>query len=358
MRQQGRQKRSFFSILIRIVAIALAFLVGFGAAIYFWLGKSEYTPVTVVDPEGRIVFDAGTRTDQEGAYQAQGKVPVHISPDHPIVRRPRKHPAVRNYLIVGTDSRGEEEARTDSMMILSVDARNRVIKLSSLMRDIEVDLGDYGARSKLNAAYVYGGIGYLINVINKYCDLDIEGFMLVDFWSAMKIVDDMGGVDLTVTEAEVEAVNIVMQEMNNLLERDPGTELLTTAGPQTLTGAQAIAWARVRSVGSDHARTGRQRALVGAVLAKFGSINPLKRLSAATTVIEDMQTNLRPGDLMKLGLGALISRRGTLEYKVPADESFYTTDGDNWNIIVDWDRQRPALHNFIYEVGPEDQTGE
>lgn len=337
--------------LIRLLLLAAGLCIGLTASVYLWLAKTHYTPVNIV------AGGAGVSVSAPAAGAARneiGRIPVYVHPDFPIEKVGKKDWQVDNYLIIGIDSRGEEIARTDTMMVLSVDRRHGAIKLTSLMRDIEAELpGREGERDKLNAAYAFGGVGLLINTVNSLFDLDIQMFMQVDFWSATKIVDTMGGIAIPVSAEEVSAVNDVMGEMNSLMGLDPDADLLTEAGEQQLNGRQTIAWARVRAVGSDHARTGRQRYVVTAILRKFSQLSLPRKLKAATAVLEEMQTNMRPIHLMQMGFGAMFAMRRMMDYKVPADESMYTTDASNWNIVINRALQVPALHQFIYQQIPE-----
>ena len=160
-----------------------------------------------------------------------------------------------------------------------------------------------------------------------------------------------GWCKIDIRDDEVWAVNDVVYEMNSLMGNPAEANLLSGGGNQTLNGTQAIAWARVRAVDSDHESDGRQRVLV-ALYFKFSSLNPLDQMETATAVLEQMGTNMRPNNLLSLGFSSILGTKELMDYKVPADESMYTTDGSNWNILLDWDAQVPALHDFIYQAAP------
>ena len=140
-------------------------------------GQINYSNVAVVDQlEGKTVSSEYTGDDRAG------HVALYIHKDFPIESVAKIDPLIDNILVIGVDSRGEKTARTDTMMLMSVDRRHNAIKLTSLMRDIEVELpGREGAHDKLNAAYSWGGIGLLINTINQNFNLDVQHFMMVDF---------------------------------------------------------------------------------------------------------------------------------------------------------------------------------
>ena len=345
---ESRVSKFFLRLFLAVLGLA----VGLFAYAFAWLSKTNYSNVSIVDQlSGMSVSSEYSDINQ---MSSGGRIPVYVNDNFPIKRVAKIDNRVDNFLIIGVDSRGEQTARTDTMMVMSVDKRHGAIKLTSLMRDIEVDLpGREGAQDKLNAAYSWGGIGLLINTINENFNLDIQRFMMVDFWSSTKIVDDMGGITINVSEAEVGATNNILGEMNILLDHPTGSGMLTSAGEQTLDGTQAVAWARIRSIDSDHVRTGRQRQVVTAMFEKFSYLSLPKKLSTVTTILEDMETNMTQLDIMGMGFRALGPMNNTMEYNVPKDESMYTTNTSNWNIILNWEAQNADLHRFIFEEAPE-----
>lgn len=78
-----------------------------------------------------------------------------------------------NVLLLGSDSRGEEQARTDTIMVAHYDPQTHKIKLISLMRDMLVSVPEHG-EEKLNAAYAYGGPELLRETIKENFGLDIH----------------------------------------------------------------------------------------------------------------------------------------------------------------------------------------
>ena len=356
----GRPQRRHSPVLRFILRFFLALLgLAVGIGLYIWnlLGRPAFTAVQVVDkflPPDRPVSQeplepVGTNEQGEPVLST-ARVRVWAPPEYPIERVAPIDANVTNILVFGVDARSPEErsARTDAMMVLSLDKRNDKIKITSLMRDLEVSIPGYeGQATKLNAAYAYGGVGLLINTINRNFKLDIQDFMMLDFWSAAGLVDQVGGIGVPVTAEELPYLNASVREYNRLTGRAAEQDVLAEAGNQTLNGAQAIAWARIRRIGSDHARTGRQRYVVSAMLEVFGRMNVMDKVATATEALGHVETNVTRAGLLKLGLGNLDTLGSTDQYKVPAD-GMYRTNEQNWNMILDWDRQLPALHGFIF----------
>ncbi len=90
-----------------------------------------------------------------------------------------------NILLVGADKNLDEqdkdvERRSDSMMIATLDIKHNKLKLTSLMRDMYVDIPGYGGY-KLNAAYSFGGIKLLYKTLAKNFGIKLDGYVEVNF---------------------------------------------------------------------------------------------------------------------------------------------------------------------------------
>ncbi len=338
------RRRGFGFVLGRILTAVLGLLLG--AFLFIWntLGTMDYIGIQGVETGSTQGLDDYIDVSEGGKL---GKVNLAVDPDYPITKVSQKDPLVENILVFGIDSRGEETARADSIIIVTVDRRSGQIKLTSVLRDTEMNMNDAeGTRHKVNASYAYGGVGMLINTLNYNLDLDIQKFVMFDFWSASGFVDALGGVTLTIAENEVEATNQVMIEMAHLTGQEAVN--LTSAGTQKLNGIQAISWARVRKIDSDFGRTSRQRELMEAIIQEFGERNVVRQANFAVTVLDDLVTNMNRTDVMGTGVGALGSLQSVKQYYVP-QEGMYETNYDNWNMIYDPAVQVPALHEFIWQ---------
>ncbi|MCJ7690843.1 MAG: LCP family protein [Clostridiaceae bacterium] len=119
---------------------------------------------------------------------------------------------VTNIALFGVDRRDKNEpARSDSIMILSIDEKNKKIKMSSIMRDTYVKIKGHG-ETKINHAYAYGGPELAIRTLNENFDMNIRDYATVDFFSLEKIIDAVGGVNIDVKDNEVSLINSYMNE--------------------------------------------------------------------------------------------------------------------------------------------------
>ncbi len=339
-------------VLLRIGLGILGLFLGMFLYVWNLLGRPAYTDIRIVDHFVVPTGDAGLPDLQfpDEITGPGGRVRVWAPAEYPIESVSQIDGEITNILVFGVDARseGETSSRSDAMMVLSLDRRNDMIKITSLMRDLEVDIpGREGQQTKLNAAYAYGGVGLMINTINRNFNLDIQRFMMFDFWSAAGLIDQVGGISIPVTQDELRYLNDGVLQYNHLTGRPADQDLVQSAGDQVLNGAQAIAWARIRRVGTDHARTGRQRYVVSTMLAKFSDMNIVDKISTVTEALGHIETNLTRTDMTALGLRNLDTLGATAEYKVPADGMYWTNES-NWNMIMDRDKQLPALRQFIY----------
>ena len=170
-----------------------------------------------------------------------------------------------NILLIGQDRRpGEGRARSDSMILCTINKSKKTLTMSSLMRDMYVQIPGY-QDNRINASYAFGGMTLLNQCIEKNFGVKIDGNVEVDFSGFAKVIDALGGVDVELTSAEANYLN---QRGNWDFEGNAGTWYLS-AGMNKLDGSQAFAYSRIRNVGNgDFGRTERQRKVLNAILAE------------------------------------------------------------------------------------------
>lgn len=201
-------------------------------------------------------------------------------------------------LLVGTDKSADRVEnnstggvyRTDSIILARVDPLAAKLTLVSIQRDTLVDLGgDYG-QQKINAAYTYGGAPLLIKTVSKLAGVPIAHYAEIDFDSFTSVVDDLGGIDVNVPiDIDDELAGVSLK-----------------AGPQTINGAQALGLCRARHAydqygAGDYYRTANQRMVLGAILKKALSGNPLLLLATLNTASASVSTDITGIELMLLG---------------------------------------------------------
>ncbi len=207
-----------------------------------------------------------------------------------------------NVLILGVDVESSGSQRSDTMIVASIGSGS--LKLTSIQRDTVVDLGEYGEQ-KINAAYAYGGPELAVRAVNELLELNIMRYVVVDFTVLVEMVDALGGVDIDITEAEMEHINKNVLLSRKVFEPLGYTETeLTEYGEDThLDGLQALAYARIRKLDSDFVRTSRQRIVIEAMLESLRSQlwNPVVLVRFIKAGLEGIETNLSTLQILSLG---------------------------------------------------------
>lgn len=262
---------------------------------------------------------------------------------------------VKNVLLIGTDGRTKDEAaRSDTMIIASINSRTDEITLISLMRDCYVEIPDYGW-NKLNAAYTFGGAELLMDTIEHNFGIAVEDYVSVNFVSFANVVDSVGGIDIEISDAEAQEINAIMKnEVNAIMGDDTLDDLLDGGGELHLNGKQALSYARIRYIGNaDFERTERQRRVIELVMDKVKSFDPTILPNVASSVLPGVETNMSTAELYWLSLKApFIVGYERQQLQVPAEGTYYGQIMDcGDSLIVDFN----ANYDLIYETAYKDQ---
>ncbi len=259
--------------------------------------------------------------------------------------------SVTNIALFGVDRRNnQKDVRSDAIMVMSIDKKHNKIKLSSIMRDIAVEIEGHG-KNKITKAYFYGGPELAVKTINQNFNLDITEYATVDFKQMATIVDAVGGVEIDISEAERLDANNSIYEQSAVagLPQD----IIKKAGLQTLSGTQAVAYARIRHVGNnDFERTDRQREVLGKMFSKALSMNKLQYPEFARKMLPAVETSLDIGEI--LGLSSIMLRdvqfkemRFPMNSDLIGDGSIYINKEQC--LDVDLELMTEHIRQFIYD---------
>lgn len=259
---------------------------------------------------------------------------------------------VINILLVGEEAinDGSSRGRTDSMMIATINVKQKALKLTSIMRDLYVAIPGY-SDNKLNAAYHNGGMPLLKQTIEQNFDIELDGSVLVDFSGFEQIIDRLGGVEITLTANEASYLNRT-NYISNPIYRN------VTAGTQNLNGNQALGYSRIRYVkteseSDDFGRTSRQRTVLNAIFDKYKS----KSLPELVTIMYDIlplvTTDIDKSTIMDY-LTTVVTL-GTTELetlRIPVDNAYSNSSVRGMSVLLPNTLQDniDALHTFIFGV--------
>lgn len=244
-----------------------------------------------------------------------------------------------NILLIGQDAReGDEQARSDSMILCSYNKKTNTLTMTSFLRDLYVEIPGHGS-NRINAAYSFGGTALLKKTLEHNFGLYIDGSIEVDFSHFSEIIDHLGGVEIQLRQDEANTVN--QQTGSNLSE-----------GLQKLNGAQALAYARIRNldIDGDFSRTDRQRKVINALVDRFRDIQFTELTSLLNDLLPMITTDLNPGQILFCGLEVVpnLSSMETGSQRVPADGSFTDKTIDGMAVLVaDMAAQRQHLKSTL-----------
>lgn len=246
------------------------------------------------------------------------------------------HRTVENYLIAGVDSRGEEQSRSDTMMLLSWNRDTNDMKLVSFMRDIYADIPEHQSY-KLNTAYYLGGISLLKDTLNNMFDIPIHHYAIIDFKSFESLIDIL-------------APNGIEMDVEKDMSGDIQVEI--KKGLQQLNGKELLGYARFRSdAEGDFGRVERQQKVIEALKEELISPKNLPNMPKFIGAAEGyITTDLTSKDQLSTVLKAVSG--GTMNVEkltIPAEGTYsfgsYRHAGSVLEIDVDENKQ--ILHDFL-----------
>ena len=206
-----------------------------------------------------------------------------------------------NIALFGVDSRANDlkkNTRSDSIIVASINNKTHDVKLVSIYRDTYVKIHDHGC-TKINHAYAYGGPDLAVNTLNKNFDLNIKDFITVNFSALTNVIDELGGVELTIKKEELKWVNAYGHDVAKI--NGQKYTKIKHPGKQTVTGVQATGYCRVRyTKGGDFTRAERQRTVLQAIFAKAKKSNPTALISAMNKIFPQVYTSLSTSDILSL----------------------------------------------------------
>ena len=269
-----------------------------------------------------------------------------------VSKEPFKEEGVKNILLIGNDSRTEDESgRSDAMILVSISSRTNTIHMTSLLRDIYVDIPGHDG-NRLNAAYAYGGPELLMETLEENFDIEVNRYMLVNFQAFANLVDAVGCVDLEVTNEEVQYINGYLVEYNQLQGNPEGTDYLDTSlsGTIHLNGPQALAYCRNRYIGTDFARTERQRKVLAAAIKSA----PLALVTNGGELIDGVMSNITT-NLTKSELnGLMLQAPAMLTYdmisgSIPLEGTYSNANIRGMAVLeVDFEANKEYIQTEIY----------
>lgn len=252
--KKGKGKR----ILVAVLVAMLIAVIGAGTAVALYINDLNSNMTNVDSEEATQINDALAPT-------------VSGEPFYMV-------------LIGADDRKGVEGGRSDTCILTRVDLKSNTITMLSIPRDTAINMEGYGT-VKFNAAYSFEGTSGTIEAASSLCGVPVSHYAEVHFDTLIDLIDKMGGVEVDVP-IEID-------------DKKAGGHI--DAGKQTLTGKQALIFARSRSYATgDFQRTTSQRLLVEACLKKVSQMNPTELPGLVSELTKSVKTDFNVVDLVSM----------------------------------------------------------
>lgn len=258
-----------------------------------------------------------------------------------------------NILLLGLDYLQDSSQRSDSMIVASVGEGS--VRLASILRDTMVEIPGRDGLHKINSAYAFGGAEMAMRVVNETFGLNITSYVAIDLKTMVDLVDAVGGVTITIEENELEQLNkYAYNTYKKISSENPekyahyaDSTPIAEAGELHLNGVFATSFSRIRKVGSDYARTERQREVIAAVLKEIkGQLtSPKMYLSLFEVYQNSVMTNLTLPELISIGEKTLLAE-GFDTSRFPTSACLY--DNGSSIEITDAAANKQAMYDFLY----------
>lgn len=303
--------------------------------------EEEFHSPDATDPAGNDSEHPDPGVNIEGLQEMET---FPVIPDVEI----QENDDIVNILVLGTDSYDgtlTKYARSDAMILVSINKTEKTVKLVSLERGMGVLMltgekaGEYDL---LTHAFRWGGPKLVCDCVENSLRVEVDHYVRVTFTTVRTVVDAIGGIDVELDEDEAWAMSIEYPEI--------------TVGMNHLNGPQALSFARLRFIDSDWQRVERQRKVILAAVnalkgASLGQLNNL--LDQTLPLIQTNMSMLEIADLMLYAPNFLASefdqmtipKQGTYGYK-------YGITG----FAVDYPLNSQILRDFLYGTDESEAT--
>lgn len=268
------------------------------------------------------------------AHENKGNVRPVISTAIPALEP--SLPETVNLLLIGQDHKPEEPGkRSDSMILCTICPEKKTLTLTSILRDLYVEIPGYG-KNRINAAYAFGGPKLLVKTLRSQLGVFVQGYIEVDFPHFVSLIDVLGGAALELRKDEAE-------EISRLL---PGSDL--HGGTCILSGEQVLKYVRIRNLDpdADVSRTRRQRKVLESVWQASREADPATLIQLLREALPLLNTDLNGRELLSIA-GKVLPILKELKFEscaVPVPGSYRDLTVDGMAVLeADLTRNRAEL---------------
>lgn len=254
-----------------------------------------------------------------------------------------------------TNNNKRVKGRSDSIIVLSIDSKNKTVKLTSILRDswVPIERSSGTKNYKINTAYAYGGPTLAVKTLNQNFKLDVKDYATVSLYQLSTVIDYIGGIDLKITEKE-------RKQINKCWIGGEPVDQVETAGMVHLNGRQAVGFASIRYIDGDDYRAKRHQKVLTAMLQAVKQ-KPISEYPALLSkILGQVETSMTYDEIIKytyLVADSELKLETTLipGSNVPHKRGIFSDTRGGWVWKYDLGVASEFIHNWIYGEENEDE---
>lgn len=314
-------KRKLLTTLLIVLLVILV-----GLVVLYFVADAFLDGIHRLDP------------DQTYAYQDPNELfeenePLETDPVANQAETIFKGEDVVNILLVGQDRReheGDAPQRTDAMILCTINKATGTLTMTSFMRDLWVYIPEH-YNQRLNMPYKLGGFPLLNKTLEYNFGVSVDHNIEIDFSGFMEAIDTVGGIEIELTAAEAKYLN---KRGNWEIEENQNWNL--SEGLNLLTGSQALAYSRIRQIGTDFGRTNRQRNVLSALIEKVKGLGAVDMFDLARQLIPLIYTDMSNNQILELIVEVLpmLSNLEIVSQRIPMDKQYEFAKKGGADVII------------------------
>lgn len=260
---------------------------------------------------------------------------------------------ITNIALFGIDTTDASmTGRSDSIIIVTIDEKNKEIRLSAVQRDTYVKIEGHG-KTKINHAFSYGGPTLAVKTLNQTFGLDIQDYVVINFTNMEKVIDILDGIELEVTETYRKEANKHIGYL--AAERGKKADLIKESGTQNLSGMQVLGMLRARyNVGGTDTRSKMHETVLNACYEKLRKKSILEYPAIAKSLLGLVKTTLTNNDVTNAGMKVVFSGYKIRQAVFPLAADQPNGDGGKiingvWYLTYNTEEGNQHLRDFVYD---------
>lgn len=346
MKKKKRGKLESFVLIVAAIVSVTAALVLF--LFYTKEGKRLTAKVVAGYLHDSVNYVSNKEKGEEESFGRSGKQTGNPAGDTHQQSEEKKY---YHILLLGEEAirSTEGKGRTDAIVLATIYPEQKKVILTSILRDTYVE-PEGSVPCKINSVYAKQGVKGLYRILYEKLGVWPDGYMKVGFDSFERIIDLLGGAEVTLSEEEAAYLNT-----HNYISKEEYRNVV--AGTQVLNGNQTLGYCRVRYVANykgtkyDFGRTERQRMVLSNLFERYKAAGIAKWVKILKEALGYIETDISKETMEKLIFAVYDAGITELEQRqLPAPETYESVkvkENVTSTLVVDWEKNRELFWNRL-----------